>query len=169
MSLSLDLLEQAEHLAKRDPRRPKQVNLRRAASAAYYALFHLLSGSASALFATEPGLAARINRTLNHGEMWKASVMFVNDKFPKALDDKRVRYSTPADLRLVAKTFIDLQDVRHKADYDLTHSFRRHEVVALIQSARRAFDAWERVRKTDDARIYLASFLLWKRWDEDPR
>jgi hypothetical protein len=37
-----DLLDQALHLAHRDPTRPKQANLRRAVSTAYYALFHLL-------------------------------------------------------------------------------------------------------------------------------
>jgi hypothetical protein len=36
------LLEQAVTLARLDARRPKQANLRRAISAAYYALFHLL-------------------------------------------------------------------------------------------------------------------------------
>jgi hypothetical protein len=35
-----DLLQQARQLAQIDPRRPKQANLRRAVSAAYYALFH---------------------------------------------------------------------------------------------------------------------------------
>jgi len=37
-----DLLEQAVKLAKLDVKKPKQVNLRRAVSSAYYALFHLL-------------------------------------------------------------------------------------------------------------------------------
>src|SRR5580704_5206468 len=37
-----DLLEQAYHLANREPKRPKQASLRRAVSTAYYALFHLL-------------------------------------------------------------------------------------------------------------------------------
>ena len=37
-----DLLEQARHLANREPKRPKQASLRRAVSAAYYTLFHLL-------------------------------------------------------------------------------------------------------------------------------
>jgi hypothetical protein len=40
MSLHADLLEQAEHLAQLDPTRPKQANLRRAVSSAYYALIH---------------------------------------------------------------------------------------------------------------------------------
>jgi hypothetical protein len=83
MSLHDDLLEQAEHLAKIDARRPKQASLRRAVSASYYALFHLLTSEASALYATDFGLAARINRTHNHGEMKKASALIANDKLPK--------------------------------------------------------------------------------------
>jgi hypothetical protein len=42
MRLPEDLLEQARHLVKREPKRPKQASLRRAISTAYYALFHLL-------------------------------------------------------------------------------------------------------------------------------
>jgi hypothetical protein len=42
-----DLLEQAVRLAKLDAKRPKQANLRRAISSAYYALFQLnLPGNA---------------------------------------------------------------------------------------------------------------------------
>jgi hypothetical protein len=43
MAFPNDLLEQALHLANREPKRPKQASLRRAVSTAYYALFHLLS------------------------------------------------------------------------------------------------------------------------------
>jgi hypothetical protein len=85
MSLHDDLLEQAVHLAKIDARRPKQASLRRAVSASYYALFHLLTSEASALYATDFGLAARINRTHNHVEMKKASSLIANDKLPKGV------------------------------------------------------------------------------------
>src|SRR4051794_37786887 len=85
MSLHDDLLIQAEQLAQLDSRRPKQANLRRAVSSAYYSLFHLLTAEASALYAEEPGLASRINQTLDHGEMKKASSMIANDKLPKAV------------------------------------------------------------------------------------
>lgn len=37
-----DLFAQAEMLARVDTRKPKQVNLRRAVSAAYYGVFHYL-------------------------------------------------------------------------------------------------------------------------------
>jgi uncharacterized protein (UPF0332 family) len=43
MALADELIDQAYHLLSLDhPKPPKQVNLRRAVSAAYYSLFHLL-------------------------------------------------------------------------------------------------------------------------------
>jgi uncharacterized protein (UPF0332 family) len=169
MSLHADLLDQAKQLAQLDPRRPKQANLRRAVSSAYYALFHLLAWEASALYAAERGLAARINRTLNHAEMKKASLMIANDKLPKAVQPPGGGYTSPPDLKSVAGIFASLQQARHEADYDLSRAFRRQEALDFVESARQAFEAWERVRRTDDARVYLACFHLWKRWDEDPR
>ena len=47
MSLHGDLLDQASRLAVQEPRRPRQASLRRAVSAAYYALFHLLVDAAT--------------------------------------------------------------------------------------------------------------------------
>ena len=47
MTLANDLPAQAKHLASRERGRPRQASLRRAASAAYYALFHLLIREAS--------------------------------------------------------------------------------------------------------------------------
>jgi len=129
----------------------------------------LLTSQASALYAAEFELAARINRTLNHGEMRKVSSMIANDKLPKALQPPGGGYMTPADLKSVANAFVSLQQARHEADYDLSRRFRRQEALDFVESARQAFDAWERVRRTDDARVYMACFHLWKRWDEDPR
>ncbi|MYF35736.1 MAG: hypothetical protein F4226_02780 [Synechococcus sp. SB0678_bin_12] len=42
MSLAAGLLQQAKDLLALDPRKPRQVNLRRAVSTAYYSLFSLL-------------------------------------------------------------------------------------------------------------------------------
>jgi hypothetical protein len=169
VSLHADLLEQARQLAQLDPRRPKQASLRRAVSSAYYALFHLLAAEASALYAAEPVIVARISRTLNHNEMKRASSMIANDKLPKGLHPPGGGYAAPLDLKMVANAFVTLQQARHEADYDLARTFRRREVLDFVQSSRDAMDAWDRVRKTDDARLYLACFHLWKRWDEDPR
>jgi hypothetical protein len=169
MSLHSDLLDQAEQLARLDLRRPKQANLRRAVSSAYYALFHLLASDASALYAEDPGLASRIIRTLNHADMKKVSTMIANNKLPRAVQAPGGGYQAPNQLKSVANVFVMLQQARHEADYDLSRSFTRQETRAFVESARQAFDDWENVRKTDDARLYLAWFLLWERWDKDPR
>jgi hypothetical protein len=169
MSLHDDLLELAEELARLDPRRPRQVNLRRAVSSAYYALFHLLTAAASALYAGELGLAARINRTLKHGDMKKASQMIANHRLPRALQPPGGGYQTPTHIKAGADAFVILQPARHEADYDLTTEFSRGEALDLVQKARDAFEAWEKAKRTDEARVYLACFQLWKQWDEEPR
>ena len=169
MSLANDLLHQADLLAGLDPRRPKQANLRRATSAAYYALFHLLTAEAARMSATESGLAARLGRSYTHGEMKKVSGMVALDRLPKAILPGRTGYTAPPDLKLVANTFVTLQQARHEADYDVTRVFLRREVREFVYQSREAFTAWDRVKKSDDARLYLACFLLWDRWDKDPR
>ncbi|MEZ5301676.1 MAG: hypothetical protein R3F11_13645 [Verrucomicrobiales bacterium] len=50
MSIPKDLLDQARKLANSDPKKPKQANLRRAASSSYYALFHFLSEESVKIF-----------------------------------------------------------------------------------------------------------------------
>ncbi len=168
MNLHDDLLKQAKQLALLDAKKPKQVNLRRAVSSAYYALFHLLVSDAAGLYATEFKLTARIGRGFKHEEMKKASVYFAADKYPRAIHPGG-KYTTPEDLRVVAETFFLLQQARHDADYDLTREpFTRVETLDVVRQVEAAFAAWERVRKSDDARIYLACFLLWKHWDHDP-
>jgi hypothetical protein len=68
MSFADDLLEQAYDLANKQPANPKQASLRRAVSAAYYALFHLLIDEAVSNWAVERqrGLLAR---TFAHDRM----------------------------------------------------------------------------------------------------
>jgi hypothetical protein len=86
-------------------------------------LFHLLTSEASALYAVDRELAARINRTFNHAEMKKTSSLIANDKLPRSIVG--TSYSSPPDLKTVANSFISLQQARHEADYDLTPSFHR--------------------------------------------
>lgn len=132
MSLHGDLPEQAEHLAKIDMRRPKQANLRRAISASYYALFHLLTSEASALYVADFGLAARINRTYNHGEMKKASAMIANDKFPGS-SPKRVGTILPrgAQRPLFSRGKSSFRTVRNRVSPSRIAG--RTRVVAAVQ------------------------------------
>jgi len=70
MAFHDDLLEQAHHLANREPKRPKQASLRRAVSSAYYALFHLLAWEVSRNW-KRPAERVTLARMLDHSPMKK--------------------------------------------------------------------------------------------------
>ena len=68
MALADDLLEQAQHLARRERQRPRQASLRRALSAAYYAVFHLLIADAVTNWRRDDQRDS-LARTFEHGKM----------------------------------------------------------------------------------------------------
>lgn len=81
MALHGDLLEQARHLPRKEPRRPKQASLRRSVSAAYDALFHFLVAQASRLVVSGQGadrdLQRRaVSRAFEHKRMKTVSAAF---------------------------------------------------------------------------------------------
>ncbi len=163
MSLHDDLLEQAKHLANREPRRPKQASLRRAISTAYYALFHLLVDEATRLMAVDPKLRQLAGRAFAHDEMKQASNSFRSTGLPPQVSAVS-GMGIPTDLKLVAEVFVELQDARHEADYSLGRTFTRADAQFQVNRADQAFQAWSNVRSEPIAKVFLASLLLWKRW-----
>jgi len=76
LSLSSDLLVQARTLIAGEPKRPRQASLRRAVSAAYYSLFHMLAeDAAQAFFAGADAVELRmvVRRALQHATMKKVA------------------------------------------------------------------------------------------------
>ncbi|MEM9220700.1 MAG: hypothetical protein AAGD25_41080 [Cyanobacteria bacterium P01_F01_bin.150] len=63
------------------------------------------------------------------------------------------------DLRTVASAFVDLQEARHQADYDLSRSVTRQEALDLVNSAEDAFRRWQGIRKQSDAKAFLVMLL----------
>jgi uncharacterized protein (UPF0332 family) len=171
MSLPTDLLEQAEHLVSREKKRPKQASLRRAVSAAYYAVFHLLIDEASKLVlpANAPaGSRSRVGRTFSHAEMKRVSQAFSSPARGRTDEvSKLVQASPPVppDLINVAKAFVDLQEARHEADYNTAIRYTRQEATTIVASARSAFEAWRRIRSYPMTRTHLIALIVWKKWD----
>ena len=56
-------------------------------------------------------------------------------------------------------TFVDLQEARHEADYDVARRFTRGEVLDLVDRAEQAFTDWKCVRKSIQADTFLAGLL----------
>ena len=134
MSLHGDLLRQARHLATKEPRRPLQASLRRAVSAAYYSLFHLLVDEA-------------VNRMI--------SAPRDSPKLSPGLDGQLLQ----PELLSVAATFVDVQQARHEADYDTARRFTRVEVLDLIDRVEQATKDWHDVRRTAPADTFLVGSL----------
>ncbi len=167
MSLHQDLLDQATFLAKREPKRPKQASLRRAVSAAYYALFHLLIDAASR-FVVRGGsrtpLRLAVTRAYDHGEMKAAANSFKGGNLPGPLQGA-LTGPIPSALRDVCVAFIQLQQARHEADYDLTLTLTRRETLTLVDRAKRAFQDWSTVADSEAADMFLLALLLRKKLD----
>lgn len=163
MALHSDLLAQARHLASKEPQRPKQASLRRAASSAYYALFHFLIGKSTRLIVSGGGtdrqvLRNAVSRAFKHAHMASVSRAFSgpNNNAWKALFPGPV----PSDLVTVASTFADLQQARHEADYDLTRDFTRAEVLGLITRVQYAMNVWPNIADAPMTRAYLLGLVL---------
>ena len=121
MSLAVELLDQAEMLVKREPKNPRQASLRRAVSAAYYALFHLLAEAAARQLAElcgrgDAGTISRVTRAFSHIDMKKVSDQFGSSTLPVALHRPNEQYQCPGHLKLVASAFGSLYQARMEAD-----------------------------------------------------
>ena len=165
--LAEDLRTQAHHLVSLDVRKPKQANLRRAISTAYYALFHLLLADCALRMSprTPAGLAPRIARSLTHSEMRDVCVA-ISSGNPASILLGPHPTGFSAELSVVAKAFVSLQEARHRADYDIAASYSRPNALDALQTLNKAFLAWEKIRKHDEATVFLAALLFARRWSK---
>src|SRR5260370_33389741 len=117
-------MEQVEHLAKGEVKKPRQASLRRAVSAAYYALFHMLIDEAVLkLIPSAPNLLrVQTQRAFTHADMRNACEQLT--KSSNAFARLLVRPVEP-ELQTVAEAFVELPFHRHAADYDLAQAFNR--------------------------------------------
>lgn len=177
VTYEIQLIQQARHLAEKDPTRPYQASLRRAVSGAYYALFHcLVSEATKALLGQSAGAKPRrhvVARTFAYVEMADASKSFskaasrglaeLHDSLRRCIPDASI-HSGVAEM---CSAFVELQEARHKADYDLSRNLRRHECLELVQLAEDAISAWRGAVAHSSAGIYMLSLLLWRKMRKD--
>ena len=149
-----DLLAHALQLVHVSP--PSQLTLRRAVSAAYYAVFHFLISEATSNW-SNASLRTALGRAYDHGVMRTASNRILNSKdFPFTGEDPTV----VASLRFVARAFSQLQEDRHFADYNLTKDLDAVEALAQVKSAEEIFGAWPSIRGQQTTQAYLVSLLV---------
>jgi uncharacterized protein (UPF0332 family) len=142
-------------LATLDVKKPKQANLRRAISSAYYAVFHFLVDEAcQAQIGTQHKQAPFrqvLGRAFAHGVMKDACKSFGGGSLKKGVAKGLPgHFAVPQEIRELATTFVDLQENRHLADYDLTERFRRADVLVLITHVRRHIENFRNLAISDE-------------------
>lgn len=164
MTLARDLLRQASQLATREPKRPKQSSLRRAISAAYYALFHLLvdHGTRRLVRGDRSALRGCLARAFKHQDMKVVCKSFASQSFSPKIKPALDGLTVPGELRDIAEVFVDLQQARHEADYDRLRRFNRTETLELIERVRKAFDDWQNVKEEPAIDVFLVALLCQK-------
>jgi hypothetical protein len=149
------LIEAAEDFAKHNggKGRPRPIWLRRAVSTAYYALYHCLARAvAEHVLPNGSGEdQLRMTRLFRHNGFKGTCAQIAGRKGGKSnehLDPLSARLRA-SPLLYVASTFYDLQEARHKADYDYLESFSKQETIALIGDAKTALDTLESVMPSE--------------------
>jgi hypothetical protein len=155
MAHSDDLIEHANFLVDLNvPNDPKQVDLRRAVSAAYYAIFHLLTSEAARNWKHDRH-QTRFARIFDHKPM-KTSSSSVASKQPP---DDPAKLAVFFQLKVVAENFVSLQQARYDADYDNARVWSRTQAYEEIVKAEVAVAAWATIREEEMAQDYLYDLL----------
>lgn len=168
MSLHRELLEQARHLAHRERKRPREASLRRAVSAAALALHHLVVDELARAMA--PGRDGQPMRPLVAPGVDRERARRVAKSWSRGAIPPTVRAAAapdplPTALRRFATTWVLLLEAAERADLDPRSSFTRQEVAGHVDDAVEAVDAWQEVRGTPAARLFLLALLLWDDWE----
>jgi uncharacterized protein (UPF0332 family) len=154
------LISQAEFLLREAAF--NEANVRRAVSSAYYALFHLLIRDAVVNW-KHVDQRARLARSFDHKRMKDASTAILKEmgNIPiQSTADADAEQAARFRLSTVAQAFVDLQQARHKADYDVGEPFGPVDATVDVAQARLAFVTWADVRDEPLAQRYLYSLLF---------
>ena len=133
---------------------PSQADLRRAISAAYYAVFHTLAASNAELIAGQPQSSIssyaweRVYRRLDHGRAQNNLRAVLNQLSPPGAN--------------FARAFIDLQDSRHHADYNPTASIDISLTVNIIGHAETAIGDFAQLPE-EERRLLAAQSMFDRR------
>ena len=133
---------------------PSEADMRRAISAAYYAVFHTLAASNAELIAGPPqsNVSAyaweRVYRRLDHGRAQNNLRAVLNLLSPTG--------------EYFARAFIDLQGLRQEADYDPNFSITRTRTVNFIAQAETAIRNFAQMTQ-EERRLLVAQSMFDRR------
>ena len=134
------------------PGRPRQTDLRRAVSTAYYALFHCLAASCADLLVGGSG-ADRSEPA------WEQTYRALEHGIARRRCEAATIREFPPGIRHLANVFLDLQRKRHQADYASAGNFPKHIVLHDISNVADAIAGFQQV-PAKDRRAFAVYLLL---------
>lgn len=144
----------ARRLALAGRTKPRQSDLKRSISTAYYALFHAFGKDAADLLVG--GGPARSDKA------WAHAYRGLEHGFAKNACKEIYKLGFPIGITDCASEFIELQEVRHSADYDPQARFTRAETLQWAARAEAAI-AELRAAPRRDRKAFAVQLLLRKR------
>lgn len=146
------LLDQAERLIASTGGTARQVDLRRAISSAYYALFHAVTTEAA------DDLVGRTHRqtpryrlayrSIDHKSLLRLCEDIVKTKLPAKYAGYEPSGGFGPDLQAFADSVVDLQEKRHLADYDPLFRVNKSEAVLAVETGRSALTRFKSANRT---------------------
>lgn len=137
------LIEQAERLIAPPPAGPpRQVDVRRAISAAYYAVFHYVLTAVADEFVGKTKRATKryalVYRSVDH----RGLKSLCNEAKQQQLSPKYQRYvpskGLGPNIQAFASALVELQEKRHAADYDPSIRVKTSDAQVAVATARSA-------------------------------
>jgi hypothetical protein len=137
------LFDQADRLAAAPVSgRPRQVDLRRAISSAYYGVFHFVLAALADEFVgvgqRSSGRYGLVYRSLDHRTLKDICGDIAKQTLPHRYTPYLPTEGFGADIQAFARGTIELQENRHRADYNPEPRFGSSEATLAISSARGA-------------------------------
>ena len=148
-----DFIATARAMAAMSARgRPRQSDLRRIVSTAYYALFHCLALCCADMLVGGP--SADRSRPA-----WNQAYRALQHGFARQRCEHRNVSVFPGEIQYFARVFVEMQQDRHCADYDPDVSFIKADVMQLIDLAEDAIHRFQRA-SARDRRAFAVYVLL---------
>jgi len=158
------LLDQARQLTTlAGPGAPRQADLRRAISGAYYALFHaILTQTADVLVGRKNRDSPRyklVYRSVPHAAIRAVCENIIKPQLPIRYVPYEPRGGFGPDLVAVATAFIELYEKRHLADYDPLYHVTRSDAELATGTSATALDLFRNANPVArNVFLYLAVF-----------
>ena len=149
-----NFVKTARALLPARPGRPRGTDLRRAVSTAYYAMFHCLARSCADTLIGKSG-------TVRGTDAWTRTYRALDHNAAKRrCQDAKSIARFPKNTRLFAKTFVQIQEQRHRADYAPGAVFGKSEVAQRINDVEDVIKRFEKESMAN--RRAFSAYVLFK-------